>query len=56
MLEFCNSACVVPIGEALHVFNIGGITVKALTILVESLCGIKEGGADRDSTMFVLDI
>jgi hypothetical protein len=27
-----------------------------LTILVESLCGIKEGGADRDSTMFVLDI
>jgi hypothetical protein len=54
--EFCNSACVVPIGKALHVCNIDGITVKGSTVLVKSLCSIKEGTVDRDSTIFVPDI
>ena len=53
MFEFCNSACIVLIGKALHVCNIDGITVKGSTVLVKSLCNIKEGTVDRDSTIFV---
>ena len=51
VLKFCNSACVVPIGRALHSLNIDGITVKALTIQVKSLCSIKEGSVDGDSCL-----
>jgi len=55
-LKFYKSASVVPIGRALHFLNIDGIAVKALTVLVKSLCSIKEGGVDIDSTIFVPDI
>ena len=56
VLEFCNNAYVLLIGKALHVFNNDDVTVRALTILVKSLCGVKEGSVDRDSTIFVPDI
>jgi len=56
MLEFFNSACVGPIHRALRVLNSDGITVNASTILVKSLCSIKEGTVDRDSTVYVLYI
>jgi hypothetical protein len=56
VLEYCNSECVVALGKALRVVNSGGITVKASTILVKSLCGITEGIVDTKSTIFVQDI
>jgi hypothetical protein len=56
MLEFCNSTCVVPIGKALHVVDIDGGTVKASAVLVQSLCSITEGSADRDSAISLPDI
>jgi hypothetical protein len=55
LLEYCNSECVVAIGKALLAVNNGGITVKASTILVKSLCGITEGSVDTKSTIFVQD-
>jgi hypothetical protein len=56
ILEFCNSACVVPIGKTLHVFYNDDITVKVSTIQVKSLCGTEEGTVDRDSAIFVPNI
>jgi hypothetical protein len=52
VLEYYNSACVVTTGTALQVVNNGGITAKASTVLVKSLCGIKEGGVDTNGTIF----
>jgi hypothetical protein len=57
MLEYCNSACVVFIGKALCVVSNGGIMVKDSTILVKSLCSVKEGGGvDTNGTVCVHDI
>jgi hypothetical protein len=55
-LQYCNIACVTPIGKALHVSSNVGITMKASTVLVKSLCGIKEGSVDTDSSILVQDI
>ena len=55
-VKFCRSASVVTIGGALHILNIDGITVKALTFLVKSLSSVEVDSVDRDSTIFVLDV
>jgi hypothetical protein len=54
-LEYCNIACVTPIGRVLHVSNNVGIMMEASTVLVKYLCGIKEGSVDTDSSVLVQD-